>query len=362
MASFSISNLNLDETDIRKVSAYLYKLNEQLSYMFGNLTPEENYSADALEKYLSDGEKVTEAILGLNEVKVQMVRKGEVVAAINMSEEEIKILADKIKLEGIVTANGNFKILEDGSMESVNGKFSGKVTGTEISGGKVTGTEINGGTVTGTKINGGTVIGSYISGATIEGSEIGDIDGTFYTDGETVYMGGFQAYDTQYGRYIATIETEKNGIGDNRKYAVWSGWDGEEAAFYATEDGDVECNEIYSAVAGESWSDERLKKDIQPIASDAAAVIVANLQPVSYRMKANGRAGVGFIAQDVYLLCQKLGIELPLYGYTPNRKYLTIPYSNYIPLLVGAYQQNQKELEEIKKRLDTLEKGEENGI
>lgn len=352
MANFSISNLNLDETDIRKVSAYLYKLNEQLSYMFGNLTPEENYSADALEKYLSDGEKVTEAILGLDEVKVQMVRKGEVVAAINMSEEEIKILANKIKLEGIVTANGNFKILEDGSMESVNGKFSGTVTGTEI----------NGGTVTGTKISGGTVTGSYISGATIEGSEIGDIDGTFYTDGETVYMGGFQAYDTQYGRYIATIETEKNGIGDNRKYAVWSGWDGEEAAFYATEDGDVECNEIYSAVAGESWSDERLKKDIQPITSDVAAVIVENLRPVSYRMKANGREGVGFVAQDVYLLCKKLGIDIPLYGYTLDRKYLTIPYSNYIPLLVGAYQQNQKELKEIKRRLDTLGRGKENGV
>ena len=352
MASFSISNLDLNENDIRKVSAYLYKLNEQLSYMFGNLTPEENYSADALEKYLSDGKKVSEAILGLDEVKVQMVRKGEVVAAINMSEEEIKILANKIKLEGIVTANGNFKILEDGSMESVNGKFSGTVTGTEI----------NGGTVTGTKISGGTVTGSYISGATIEGSEIGDIDGTFYTDGETVYMGGFQAYDTQYGRYIATIETEKNGIGDNRKYAVWSGWDGEEAAFYATEDGDVECNEIYSAVAGESWSDERLKKDIQPITSDVAAVIVENLRPVSYRMKANGREGVGFVAQDVYLLCQKLGIDIPLYGYTLDRKYLTIPYSNYIPLLVGAYQQNQKELKEIKKRLDTLERGKENGV
>lgn len=352
VANFSISNLKLNENDIRKVTAYLYKLNEQLSYMFGNLTPEENYSADALEKYLSDGEKVTEAVLGLNEVKVQMVRKGEIVAAINMSEEEIKILADKIKLEGIVTANGNFKILEDGSMESVNGKFSGTVTGTEI----------NGGTVTGTKISGGTVTGSYISGATIEGSEIGDIDGTFYTDGETVYMGGFQAYDTQYGRYIATIETEKNGIGDNRKYAVWSGWDGEEAAFYATEDGDVECNEIYSAVAGESWSDERLKKDIQPITSDVAAVIVENLRPVSYRMKANSREGVGFVAQDVYLLCKKLGIDIPLYGYTLDRKYLTIPYSNYIPLLVGAYQQNQKELKEIKKRLDTLERGKENGV
>ena len=39
----------------------------------------------------------------------------------------IKLTADNIKLEGLVTANGNLKILEDGSMEAVNGKFSGEI-------------------------------------------------------------------------------------------------------------------------------------------------------------------------------------------------------------------------------------------
>ena len=39
-----------------------------------------------------------------------------------------KIQAKNITLDGIVTANSNFKILADGSVEAVNGKFSGKVT------------------------------------------------------------------------------------------------------------------------------------------------------------------------------------------------------------------------------------------
>lgn len=39
----------------------------------------------------------------------------------------IKLTADNIKLEGLVTANGNFKILEDGSVEAVNGKFTGEI-------------------------------------------------------------------------------------------------------------------------------------------------------------------------------------------------------------------------------------------
>lgn len=39
-----------------------------------------------------------------------------------------KIQAKNITLDGVVTANSNFKILADGSVEAVNGKFSGKVT------------------------------------------------------------------------------------------------------------------------------------------------------------------------------------------------------------------------------------------
>ena len=39
----------------------------------------------------------------------------------------IKLTADNIKLEGLVTANQYFKIKEDGSIEAVNGKFVGQV-------------------------------------------------------------------------------------------------------------------------------------------------------------------------------------------------------------------------------------------
>ena len=39
----------------------------------------------------------------------------------------IKLTADNIKLEGLVTANGYFKVKEDGSIEAVNGTFRGDV-------------------------------------------------------------------------------------------------------------------------------------------------------------------------------------------------------------------------------------------
>ena len=56
------------------------------------------------------------------------------------SRTVIKLTADNILLEGLVTANGNFKILEDGSIEAVNGKFTGEIDAT---GGTVGGFDIS---------------------------------------------------------------------------------------------------------------------------------------------------------------------------------------------------------------------------
>lgn len=48
---------------------------------------------------------------------------------IKLTEDLIKLSANNILLEGLVTANENFKILEDGSIEANNGKFGGTLKG-----------------------------------------------------------------------------------------------------------------------------------------------------------------------------------------------------------------------------------------
>lgn len=59
---------------------------------------------------------------------------GETIASlINQSAAEVKIQASKIILEGLITANGNFKILADGSIEAVNAKLSGSIIATRVS-------------------------------------------------------------------------------------------------------------------------------------------------------------------------------------------------------------------------------------
>lgn len=59
-----------------------------------------------------------------------MVQKKKIISEINQSAEEISIKAEKISLEGLVTANQNFKVLEDGSIEAKNGKFTGEIYAT----------------------------------------------------------------------------------------------------------------------------------------------------------------------------------------------------------------------------------------
>lgn len=51
----------------------------------------------------------------------------QIISTINQTAEEVAIKANKIDLNGIVTANNNFKILSDGSMQAHNGTFTGDV-------------------------------------------------------------------------------------------------------------------------------------------------------------------------------------------------------------------------------------------
>lgn len=68
-----------------------------------------------------------------NEISLK-VGRDDIISAINMSPEELKINADRltidasnIVLEGLVTANGNFKVLMDGSIEAANANISGTI-------------------------------------------------------------------------------------------------------------------------------------------------------------------------------------------------------------------------------------------
>ena len=90
---------------------------------------------EAMSNYYTQSETKSLIDVAAESITLEVKKKvgaDEIISKINQSAEKIEIEASKINLHGIVTANDNFKILEDGSMEAKNGKFVGKIVGAEI--------------------------------------------------------------------------------------------------------------------------------------------------------------------------------------------------------------------------------------
>lgn len=94
------------------------------------LTPEE--LEERVTRYSSEIRQLADSI----SLKVS---RGNIISEINQTAEEVKILANKIALEGLVTANEHFQILPDGTMKAVDGYFEGLLTSTN---GNIAGFEI----------------------------------------------------------------------------------------------------------------------------------------------------------------------------------------------------------------------------
>lgn len=96
---------------------------------------EKYQTKDEMREYSTTSETKSLIDIATDEISIEVSKKvgaEEIISKINQSPEEISIKADKINLHGIVTANENFKILQDGSVEAKNGKFVGTITGSVI--------------------------------------------------------------------------------------------------------------------------------------------------------------------------------------------------------------------------------------
>lgn len=112
------------ETSIKntKDSVLLSAKETAEQYVDGKL---KNYSTTAQIKITTD--QISQTVTG-------KVGKNEVISAINLTKESATIKANRISLEGLVTVNSKFKVLSDGSIEAVNGKFKGNIEGSTITG------------------------------------------------------------------------------------------------------------------------------------------------------------------------------------------------------------------------------------
>lgn len=167
MAFNNITLPDIQEKDLdskaerKKIMEYLYSLSEQLRYMMDNIGTENlsqalqqtvegaSQAATSAAQTMKDAEgniaiikksakelsvRVLSAEDEIEAVEAEIfvqagqiaakVSHGESIVDINATQGELKIRADKIALEGLVTANEYFKILESGSIEAQHAKLS----------------------------------------------------------------------------------------------------------------------------------------------------------------------------------------------------------------------------------------------
>lgn len=101
-------------------------------------------------------------------------------------------------------------------------------------------------------------------------------------------------------------------------------------------------------------SDRRLKQDIAPIAD--AMSIVNRLEGVYYKWIGNKEAGrqVGFIAQDVQKVLPEVVVGQE--GDIEKGETLGMAYQNIVPVLVEALKEKDREITELKQRLERIER------
>lgn len=244
------------------------------------------------------------------------VTKDNIISTINQSSEAVSISASKINLNGVVTANNNFKIDTNGKMSCVNADISGKITATSGS------------------IAGFDIYGSYLYGTTC----------TLYSgqSGGKLKLGQITLSGQTSGLYTLGVD-----------YSINAG-----ATIFTK--GYLQCDQIYDysvntytlrwAASGGGYigyasSSIRRKENIQDAGLDCIAKVNA-LRPRKFTWKSSGKQDYGLIAEEVYKVCPELVITEKINGKDVP---CAVDYEGGLPKLLLPY------VQDLNRRLSALE-------
>jgi hypothetical protein len=138
-------------------------------------------------------------------------------------------------------------------------------------------------------------------------------------------------------------------------------------AYYIGQNSSVRALRLYSgaetagvnlASGGTSWgtfSDERLKYDVEPV--ENAVESLSNLRTVKYRLKdvdsAEDKKKIGLMAQDLVGVLDEVIDPLKRTG--DDTEYMSVRYTELVPVLVKAIQEQQTLIESLTDRIAALE-------
>lgn len=187
-----------------KVADYLYQLNENLTYMFNNLTPEDNYSEEARLSYVARGKKIS--ILEQRADKIEL-RVQDDETNYNTS---VRLLSDLLTLTAITPDQSSTIALSGDKISLTTGKFVVNATNLQID-------------EEGNAVFSGTVNAAKILASTIDGGS----DIRFKARSGYIQIGDF-IVDDSYGRHLFQSYDEVTGMSTGEathgQALLWAGW------------------------------------------------------------------------------------------------------------------------------------------
>lgn len=218
-----------DTADSSKIESYLYELNENLTYMFNNLTPEENYSEAARLIYAQRGERLASVEVKADQIELR-VEDNE-----KHYNTSITLLSDLLSLKAETPSGSSSMELSGDRIKLTTGKFEVDATNLKID-------AAGNGTFSGT-VSAATIVGGTINGASINST---NSDIPFKARRGYVSIGDFTC-DDSYGRNIFQSDDEVTGMstGDvvgTGRLLFWAGWDGSQATLSVNGQGRTDIN------------------------------------------------------------------------------------------------------------------------
>lgn len=333
--------------DAEGVRDYILRLNKEIQNVFSSIDPDDNFSLDTLNHYLDNGkqqalfevtaqqmtslieDKTTESESLVHQASDQIllcVKQGELVSKLNIEPYNISISGERLNIN-----MNNFKVRPNGdayvngTLTAVAGNIAGWGISTSNNHHYWTGNSNTGISVNSITAEEGTA--SYVEAygsVNINATFMGNF-GTIYND-DCIFDGGFQAsciegdstmnvtgnvvikysyrdageprydpvehpdeyYDFNYHPKNSSLDDDEN----------LNHYDLETAHFGLICEGTVYCDKYYSKLAGITFSDRRLKKDIRDVTIEEALELLKALRPRRYTLIKSDERTQGFVAQE----------------------------------------------------------------
>lgn len=388
MAVFTSDSVDrLNSIEDRKIRSYLYKLNEDLTYMFNNLTPEDNYSELARLVYVEDQEHIARLEVRADGIELDVKNNTGEIANLYIKADEISANVTDIESN----YNSSMKLLANMFSLSVNtpsGSSSAVLTGDRIA--------LKTGHFTidaknlkvdasGNATFAGDLAGATLTGCDIIGGSLNIAEGTLYADSGWVKFGDFtvstnNAYRMYSGDGSFEITTANSPGGSVATVRIGKSSNQTEIeggnitstgtmnvpVVYATKGKHI--SEFYDIEISKSWwkgwtitetvqdlwdqvdslSDATAKENIYNIDADEALQFLLDTRAVTFQYKSDGKWSAGVIAQEVDELQDRLEIYYPLVRLDKRSQKYRVDYKNYIPLLIAAVQNLQRQITALK--------------